>query len=86
VNPEHPLKTIQQLKEENPETHKFLNSIIQQIVYHYRRHMTPDLLNIGLEATIESVERLIDTGHIKIFYDDENKTLKVGIWNGEEYI
>jgi len=76
-----PTKSISKLPEK---TRKFMRALIREICINNELYSQAHKHGIGLEETEEAFESLLNTGDLKIFYNEENDTLLVKKWN-EKY-
>ncbi len=82
---ERPKCSLKQLRESSPDAAAVMNIIVRELL------LNPNIkelakFNLGLEATIESIEGLIDKGYVRIVMIDEGFAFQVWDVKKGEYI
>jgi hypothetical protein len=81
---EIPIRTIDQMREEygqDSEETRLLNYIVNGLVTNMWKDGVFQVMDLGLERTIEVVEHLIDKGQLKLCTDPEKEVFFLKFYN-----
>ena len=86
MKPKQSKITLEQLKKNNPKGWQVMDLLIKEFVKITWSKLK--IANMGYEATIETVEKLIEKGYLKIFYDPSRGIFTLMTWREDkgEYV
>ena len=74
-----PTVTLAELREDSPEQYRLFNAILMNFAKDVYSNEVG--CKYGLEGCIETMESLVEKGHIKLIWNEEDDTIALGVFN-----